>query len=64
MSLRTAYLTMTPDYPGEKLQEVSGYTEMRMTGKFILFIIDGENTEHLYFKRKYVLELVTVKGKM
>lgn len=64
MSLRTAHLTMTPDYPGEKVQEISGYTEMRMTGKFILFILDEKNTEHLYFKQKYVMEIVTTKGQM
>lgn len=67
MTLRTAYIRMTEDYPGEKHQEVSGYTEMRIQDSFILFIIpDDENQsmKHLYLKQKHVLEIETFRGKI
>jgi hypothetical protein len=58
---------MTPDYPGDKHQEISGYTEMRLNGKYILFIIPDDETQsmkHLYFKRKYIVEIETNQGRI
>jgi len=62
--MRTAYLTMVKGYPGGTIHKVSGYSDMRIDGKFVIFIIDGDNKKHLYFKIKNILEIVTVKGKM
>lgn len=67
MTLRTAHLLMTNDYPGDRRQEISGYTEMRVQGKFILFIIRNEEKQsmkHLYFKRKYIVEIETNRGRI
>lgn len=64
---RTAYIRMTEDYPGEKFQEVSGYTEMRFQDKLVLFIIpndENQSMKHLYFKRKYIVEIETIRGKV
>lgn len=64
MTVRTMNLTMIDGYPGPKYQEVSGYTDFRFEGPFLVFEIEGDNREILYFRQEYVFEMVSMKGKM
>lgn len=64
MTVRTMNLTMTDDYPGPRFQVVSGYKTLRLQGPFIVFEVEGENEEHIYFKHEHIFEMVSTKGKL